>query len=65
MTEADYIRSLGDEDLTRYLLGMCITFAAGLQGVPEGELDLEEYITEPLVIKLLQSLQQPHKEVTQ
>ena len=62
MSELDYIRSLDDEGLTRYLLRMCIVFTAGsleAAGAPINEaMDLPEH----MVAGLLQALQQPHKE---
>jgi hypothetical protein len=62
MSELEYIRSLDDEGLTKYLLRMCIVFSAGSLGVAGVDIDLDMEIPEHMVTGLLQALQQPHKE---
>ena len=61
MSELDYIRSLDDEGLTRYLLRMCIVFSSGSLGLTGVEIDPDMEIPEHMVKGLLQALQQPHK----
>ena len=63
MSELDYIRSLDDEGLTRYLLHMCIVFTTGSLEAAGASIDEAMDLPEPLVTKLLQALQQPHREV--
>lgn len=63
MSELDYIRSLSDVDLTKYLLGMCITFTSGSLGAAGAQIDQDMEIPEYMVSGLLQALQQPHKGV--
>lgn len=63
MSELEYIRSLDDEGLTKYLLRMCIVFSAGSLGVAGVDIDPDMDLPEHLVTGLLQALQQPHKEV--
>lgn len=62
MSELEYIRSLSDRDLTRYLLRMCISFATGSLEASGVEIDQEMDLPEHMVLGLLQALQQPHKE---
>lgn len=62
MTEAEYIRSLDDEGLTKYLLRMCIVFTAGSLKPAGVEVDQNMDLPEYMVRGLLQALQQPHKE---
>lgn len=62
MSELEYIRSLDDEDLTRYLLHMCIVFSVGSLETAGVEIDQDMEIPEHMVAGLLQALQQPHKE---
>lgn len=62
MSELDYIRSLNDEDLTKYLLRMCIVFSAGSLELAGVKIDQNMDIPEHMVTGLLQALQQPHKE---
>ena len=62
MSELDYIRSLDDEGLTKYLLRMCIVFASGSLELAGVEIDGNMDIPEHMVTGLLQALQQPHKE---
>lgn len=62
MSELDYIRSLDDEGLTRYLLRMCIVFSSGSLGLTGVEIDPDMDIPEHMVLGLLQALRQPHKE---
>lgn len=61
MSELEYIRSLDDEGLTRYLLRMCIVFSSGSLGLTGVEIDPDMEIPEHMVKGLLQALQQPHK----
>lgn len=61
MSELNYIRSLDDEGLTRYLLRMCIVFSSGSLGLTGVEIDPDMEIPEHMVLGLLQALQQPHK----
>lgn len=61
MSELEYIRSLDDEDLTKYLLRMCIVFSSGSLGLTGVEIDPDMEIPEHMVKGLLQALQQPHK----
>ena len=63
MSELDYIRSLSDVDLTKYLLRMCIVFATGSLELAGVEIDQDMEIPEHMVTGLLQALQQPHKGV--
>lgn len=63
MTEAEYIRSLDDEGLTRYFLRMCIVFTSGSLKAAGVEIDPDMEIPEHMVEGLLQTLQQPHKGV--
>lgn len=62
MSELDYIRSLDDEGLTKYLLRMCIVFTAGSLETTGVEIDQDMDLPEHMVAGLLQALQQPHKE---
>lgn len=62
MSELEYIRSLDDEGLTKYLLRMCIVFSVGSLGVAGVDIDPDMEIPEHMVAGLLQALQQPHKE---
>lgn len=62
MSELDYIRSLDDEGLTKYLLRMCIVFTAGSLETAGVEIDQDMDLPEHLVTGLLQTLQKPHKE---
>lgn len=62
MSELDYIRSLDDEGLTKYLLRMCIVFTAGSLELAGVEIDQDMDLPEHMMIGLLQALQQPHKE---
>lgn len=62
MSELDYIRSLDDEGLTKYLLRMCIVFTAGSLEPAGVEIDPDMDLPEHMVKGLLQNLQQPHKE---
>lgn len=62
MSELDYIRSLSDVDLTKYLLRMCIVFTTGSLEPAGVQVDPDMEIPEHLVSGLLQTLQQPHKE---
>lgn len=62
MSELDYIRSLDDEGLTKYLLGMCITFTLGSLEVAGAQIEHNMDLPEDMVARLLQALQQPHKE---
>lgn len=61
MSELDYIRSLDDEGLTKYLLWMCITFTSGSLGAAGAQIDQDMEIPENMVTRLLQALQQSHK----
>ena len=61
MSELDYIRSLDDEGLTKYLLRMCIVFTAGSLEPTGVQVDQDMEIPEHMVSGLLQALQQPHK----
>lgn len=62
MSELDYIRSLDDEGLTKYLLRMCIVFTAGSLEPAGVEIDQDMDLPEHMVAGLLRALQQPHKE---
>ena len=62
MSELDYIRSLDDEDLTKYLLRMCIVFTAGSLKFAGVEIDQDMDLPEYMMTEILQALQQPHKE---
>ena len=62
MSELDYIRSLDDEGLTKYLLRMCIVFTAGSLEPAGVEIDSDMDLPEHMVKGLLQNLQQPHRE---
>ena len=62
MSELDYIRSLDDEDLTKYLLRMCIVFTAGSLELAGVEIDQDMDLPEHMVTGLLQTLHLPHKE---
>lgn len=62
MSELDYLRSLDDEGLTKYLLQMCIVFASGSLELAGVEIDPDMDLPEHMVTGLLQALQQPHKE---
>lgn len=62
MSELDYIRSLDDEGLTKYLLHMCIVFFSGSLKTAGREIDPDMDLPEHMVKGLLQALQQPHKE---
>lgn len=62
MSELEYIRSLNDRDLTRYLLRMCISFTTGSLGAAGVEIGLDMDLPEHMVLGLLQALRQPHKE---
>lgn len=62
MSEIDYIRSLDDEGLTKYLLRMCIVFTAGSLELAGVEIDQDMDLPEHMVKGLLQTLQQPHKK---
>lgn len=62
MSELDYIRSLDDEGLTKYLLRMCIVFTAGSLKSSGVEIDQDMDLPEYMVAGLLQALQQSHKE---
>ena len=62
MSELDYIRSLDDEGLTKYLLRMCIVFTAGSLELAGVEIDQDMDLPEHMVKGLLQTLQQPHKK---
>lgn len=61
MSEFDYIRSLDDESLSKYLLRMCIVFTAGSLKPTGVEIDQNMDLPEYMVKGLLQALQQPHK----
>ena len=61
MSELDYIRSLDDEGLTKYLLRMCIVFTAGSLETAGVDIDQDMNLPEHMVAGLLQALQQPHK----
>ena len=63
MSELDYIRSLDDEGLTKYLLRMCIVFTAGSLEAAGAQIEQDMDLPEHMVSGLLQALQQPHKEV--
>lgn len=62
MSELEYIRSLNDRDLTRYLLRMCIAFSTGSLEAAGVEIDPDMDLPEHMVLGLLQVLRQPHKE---
>lgn len=63
MSELDYIRSLDDEGLTKYLLRMCIVFTVGSLETAGVDIDQDMDLPEQMVEELLQALQQPHKGV--